>query len=136
MSRRSGRAVTDGGCAGSLSDTRVKDVAEEQHDRSITEESDLESLDPHVRARAEFIRELESRGASEQVMREMDDDQAAIEASEGANDLANNMSVVTKAVDATNHAASAMLKVSETFLTQAGTIENAVDAFLKKVAAA
>ena len=58
------------------------------------------------------------------------------QASEGANDLANNMSVVTKAVDATNHAASAMLKVSETFLTQAGTIENAVDAFLKKVAAA
>jgi methyl-accepting chemotaxis protein len=58
------------------------------------------------------------------------------QASEGANDLANNMGVVTKAVDATNHAASAMLKVSETFLTQAGTIEKAVDAFLKKVAAA
>jgi methyl-accepting chemotaxis protein len=58
------------------------------------------------------------------------------QASEGANDLANNMSVVTKAVDATNHAASAVLKVSETFLTQAGTIEKAVDAFLKKVAAA
>ncbi len=58
------------------------------------------------------------------------------QASEGANDLANNMGVVTKAVDATNHAASAVLKVSETFLTQAGTIEKAVDAFLKKVAAA
>ena len=58
------------------------------------------------------------------------------QASEGANDLANNMGVVTKAVDATNHAASAMLKVSETFLAQAGTIEKAVDAFLKKVATA
>ncbi len=58
------------------------------------------------------------------------------QASEGANDLANNMGVVTKAVDATNHAASAMLKVSETFLAQAGTIEKAVDSFLTKVAAA
>jgi methyl-accepting chemotaxis protein len=58
------------------------------------------------------------------------------QASEGANELANNMVVVTRAVDATNHAASAVLKTSETFLAQAGTIENAVDVFLKKVAAA
>ena len=58
------------------------------------------------------------------------------QASDGANELANNMVVVTKAVDATNHAASAVLKTSETFLAQAGTIENAVEVFLKKVAAA
>jgi hypothetical protein len=43
---------------------------------------------------------------------------------------------VTKAVDATTQAASAMLKTSETFLAQAGAIEKAVDSFLKKVAAA
>ena len=58
------------------------------------------------------------------------------QASEGASELAKNMVVVTKAVDATNHAASAVLKTSETFLAQAGTIEKAVEIFLKKVAAA
>ncbi len=58
------------------------------------------------------------------------------QASAGASELASNMSVVTKAVDATNHAAAAVFKTSETFLAQAGTIESAVDAFLKKVAAA
>ena len=58
------------------------------------------------------------------------------QASEGANELANNMVIVTKAVDATNHAASAVLMTSETFLAQAGTIEKAVEVFLKKVAAA
>ena len=58
------------------------------------------------------------------------------QASVGASELANNMAVVTKAVDATNQVASAMLKTSETFLVQAGTIEKAVDLFIKKVAAA
>jgi methyl-accepting chemotaxis protein len=57
-------------------------------------------------------------------------------ASRGANELASNMSVVTQAVDATNHAASAVLQNSEVCLTQAGAIERAVDEFLKKVAAA
>lgn len=58
------------------------------------------------------------------------------QATNGANELATNMASVTQAVDATNHAASAVLKTSGTFLAQARTIESAVDAFLKKVAAA
>lgn len=58
------------------------------------------------------------------------------QASDGANELATNMMGVTKAVDATNQAASAVLKTSGTFLAQARTIESAVDDFLKKVAAA
>ena len=58
------------------------------------------------------------------------------QASVGASELANNMAVVTKAVDATNQVGSAMLKTSDTFLVQAGTIEKAVDLFIKKVAAA
>jgi methyl-accepting chemotaxis protein len=58
------------------------------------------------------------------------------QASDGAVELADNMTVVTNAVDATSNAASAVLKTSETFRAQAGTIEKAVDEFLKKVAAA
>jgi methyl-accepting chemotaxis protein/uncharacterized protein YdcH (DUF465 family) len=58
------------------------------------------------------------------------------QASDGANELATNMGGVTKAVDATNHAAAAVLKASGAFLAQARTIESAVDDFLKKVAAA
>jgi methyl-accepting chemotaxis protein len=58
------------------------------------------------------------------------------QASDGANELAGNMVGVTQAVDATNQAAVAVLKTSGTFLAQARTIENAVDAFLKKVASA
>jgi methyl-accepting chemotaxis protein len=57
-------------------------------------------------------------------------------ASEGANELATNMTVVTRAVDETNNVAATVLKTSETFRAQAGTIEKAVDEFLKKVAAA
>jgi methyl-accepting chemotaxis protein len=58
------------------------------------------------------------------------------QASEGVNELADNMAGVTKAVDATTQAAAAMLTTSEMFLMQAGAIEKAVEIFLKKVAAA
>jgi methyl-accepting chemotaxis protein len=54
----------------------------------------------------------------------------------GANELAGNMSVVTTAIDETNHSATALLETSHAFSAQASVLENAVDDFLDRVAAA
>jgi methyl-accepting chemotaxis protein len=54
----------------------------------------------------------------------------------GANELAGNMAVVTKAIDETNRAASEVLEASQAFSAQASTLENEVDVFLKRVTAA
>jgi methyl-accepting chemotaxis protein len=58
------------------------------------------------------------------------------QAANGANELAGNMAVVTKAIEETNRAATEVLDASQTFSTQATTLENAVDVFLKRVTAA
>ena len=58
------------------------------------------------------------------------------QAAVGANELAGNMSVVTSAIDETNHSATAVLETSHAFSAQASTLENAVDDFLNRVTAA
>jgi methyl-accepting chemotaxis protein len=58
------------------------------------------------------------------------------QAATGAKELAGNMTVVSEAIRETNRSASAVLEVSNTLSDQAGTLQQAVDAFLHKVAAA
>jgi methyl-accepting chemotaxis protein len=58
------------------------------------------------------------------------------QAATGAKELAGNMTVVSEAIRETNRSASAVLEVSNALSDQAGTLQQAVDAFLHKVAAA
>jgi methyl-accepting chemotaxis protein len=57
-------------------------------------------------------------------------------AATGAKDLAVKMAVVTEAIDETNRSAAAVHETSQVFSAQARTLEQAVDVFLKRVAAA
>jgi methyl-accepting chemotaxis protein len=58
------------------------------------------------------------------------------EAAGGARDLAGNMVGMTQAIDETNRSASAVLEASSALTAQAGTLQEAVDSFLQRVAAA
>jgi len=58
------------------------------------------------------------------------------EAAAGAKELAGKMAVVTEAIDETNRSAAAVHETSQAFSAQASTLENAVDAFLRRVTAA
>jgi methyl-accepting chemotaxis protein len=58
------------------------------------------------------------------------------QAAHGAGELAGNMAVVTRAINETNHAATEVLDASQAFSAEAGTLEHAVDVFLKRVTAA
>ena len=58
------------------------------------------------------------------------------EAAGGARDLAGNMASMTSAIDETNRSAAAVLEASGALTAQAGTLQEAVDAFLQRVAAA
>jgi methyl-accepting chemotaxis protein len=57
-------------------------------------------------------------------------------AAKGANEVAGNMIVVTKAIEETNLAATKMLQASESFSKQANLLERAVELFLQRVSAA
>jgi methyl-accepting chemotaxis protein len=57
-------------------------------------------------------------------------------AAHGADELAGNMAVVTKAINETNRAATEVLDASQAFSAEASTLERAVDVFLKRVTAA
>jgi methyl-accepting chemotaxis protein len=58
------------------------------------------------------------------------------QAARGANELAGNMTVVTKAINETHRAATEVLDASHAFSAEAGTLESAVEIFLKRVTAA
>jgi methyl-accepting chemotaxis protein len=58
------------------------------------------------------------------------------QAATGAHELADNMTGVTAAIDETNHSAAAVLEASAVLSAQAGTLQQAIDAFLHNVAAA
>jgi methyl-accepting chemotaxis protein len=58
------------------------------------------------------------------------------EAAAGVKELAGNMTQVTNAIGETNRFASEVLDVARTLSTQTGTLDKAVDNFLKRVAAA
>ena len=58
------------------------------------------------------------------------------EAAGGARDLAGNMASMTEAINETNMSATAVLEASSALTAQAGTLQEAVDAFLHRVAAA
>jgi methyl-accepting chemotaxis protein len=58
------------------------------------------------------------------------------EAATGARELAGNMTTVTEAIEETNRSASAVLDASNALTVQAGTLQQAVDTFLDRVAAA
>jgi methyl-accepting chemotaxis protein len=58
------------------------------------------------------------------------------EAATGARELAGNMATVTEAIEETNRSASAVLDASNALTAQAGTLQQAVDTFLDRVAAA
>ena len=58
------------------------------------------------------------------------------EAAGGARDLAGNMASMTEAINETNRSANAVLDASSALTAQAGTLQEAVDAFLQRVAAA
>jgi methyl-accepting chemotaxis protein len=58
------------------------------------------------------------------------------QAANGANELSTNMATVTHAIDETNRSASAVLDASGAMSKEAGTLQSAVDAFLRRVAAA
>jgi methyl-accepting chemotaxis protein len=58
------------------------------------------------------------------------------QAATGANDLAGNMVTVSQAIDETNRSASAVLEATNTLSTQAGTLQEAVNTFLQRVATA
>jgi methyl-accepting chemotaxis protein len=58
------------------------------------------------------------------------------QAASGAKELAGSMATVTEAIDETNRSASAVLDASSALTTQAGTLQQAVDQFLDRVAAA
>jgi methyl-accepting chemotaxis protein len=58
------------------------------------------------------------------------------QAAAGANELAGNMTNVTEAIEETNKSASHVLDASSALTAQAGTLQQAVDEFLDRVAAA
>jgi methyl-accepting chemotaxis protein len=58
------------------------------------------------------------------------------EAAGGARDLAGNMTSMTEAINETNMSATAVLEASSALTAQAGTLQEAVDSFLQRVAAA
>ena len=58
------------------------------------------------------------------------------EAAAGVKELAGNMTQVTNAIGETNRFASEVLDVARTLSTQTGTLDKAVENFLKRVAAA
>ena len=58
------------------------------------------------------------------------------EAATGARELAGNMATVTEAIEETNRSATAVLDASSALTAQAGTLQQAVDEFLDRVAAA
>ncbi len=58
------------------------------------------------------------------------------QAATGAKELAGNMATVTEAIDETNRSATLVLTASNALTTQAGTLQQAVDEFLERVAAA
>jgi methyl-accepting chemotaxis protein len=58
------------------------------------------------------------------------------QAATGARELAGNMATVTEAIEETNRSASAVLDASNALTAQAGTLQQAVDTFLDRVAAA
>jgi methyl-accepting chemotaxis protein len=58
------------------------------------------------------------------------------QAAHGADELAGNMAVVTKAINETNRAATEVLGASRAFSAEASTLEHAVEVFLKRVTAA
>jgi len=58
------------------------------------------------------------------------------EAATGAKELAGNMATVTEAIDETNRSATHVLEASSALTAQAGTLQEAVDQFLERVAAA
>jgi methyl-accepting chemotaxis protein len=58
------------------------------------------------------------------------------EAATGAKELAGSMATVTEAIDETNRSATHVLDASSALTAQAGTLQQAVDEFLHRVAAA
>jgi methyl-accepting chemotaxis protein len=58
------------------------------------------------------------------------------QAAVGANELAGNMTSVTAAIDETNSSAAAVLETSGALSAEAKTMQQAIDAFLRQVAAA
>ena len=58
------------------------------------------------------------------------------EAATGARELAGNMATVTEAIEETNRSATHVLDASSALTAQAGTLQQAVDEFLERVAAA
>jgi methyl-accepting chemotaxis protein len=58
------------------------------------------------------------------------------QAASGANELAGNMTTVTEAIEETNKSATLVLDASSALTAQAGTLQQAVDEFLDRVAAA
>jgi len=58
------------------------------------------------------------------------------EAATGARELAGNMATVTEAIEETNRSATHVLDASSALTAQAGTLQQAVDDFLDRVAAA
>jgi methyl-accepting chemotaxis protein len=58
------------------------------------------------------------------------------EAAAGANELAGNMATVTGAIEETNRSATQVLTASNALTAQTGTLQQAVDEFLDRVAAA
>jgi methyl-accepting chemotaxis protein len=58
------------------------------------------------------------------------------EAATGAKELAGNMATVTEAIDETNRSATHVLEASSALTAQSGTLQQAVDQFLERVAAA
>jgi methyl-accepting chemotaxis protein len=58
------------------------------------------------------------------------------QAASGANELAGNMSTVTEAIEETNKSATHVLDASGALTAQAGMLQEAVDHFLERVAAA
>ncbi len=58
------------------------------------------------------------------------------QAAAGANELASRMTTVTETIYGTNRSAEAVHQTSQAFSTQAGTLETAVETFLKRVTVA
>ncbi len=58
------------------------------------------------------------------------------QAATGAKELAGNMATVTEAIEETNRSATHVLEASSALTNQAGTLQQAVDEFLDRVAAA
>ena len=61
---------------------------------------------------------------------------AALEAAGGARDLAGNMASMMEAINETHRSATEVLEASNALTAQSGTLQEAVDSFLQRVAAA